>query len=451
MFYINKLMVKAVPQYLRSSDNKLWRDRHQSLLYLTIERRMTGNCLVRCGEGENSEIISKNYLSRSTVLKIILYIYTNLYDERKIAMAAPTGRAGRRMYEATGHESSTLHSLLGLFSDSEDSPALDSGDIDADFIIVDESSMIDMFLAYELFTKIKLDTKVLLVGDADQLPSIEPGNVFRELIKSDLIAKTVLNVIYRQDEKSHIPQNAQMINSGGSNLRYGDSFEFIECENEEKASEIICDKFMEESQATNIYDLQILTPMRERGKSSSKELNENIRELINPMQPPKRQVSIGKRVFRTYDKVMQIKNKPPVFNGDIGKITKIHRGANGKEVFTIDFEGRIVEYTKESMDNIVHAYSTTIHKSQGSEFSIVIIPLFMSHYIMLQRNLIYTAITRAKDKVILVGEKKALYKAIGRNEIDTRNTRLCERLAQKYELLSKSRVEKIVEQLKLNA
>jgi exodeoxyribonuclease V alpha subunit len=363
---------------------------------------------------------------KTTTLKTVIEVYKRLC-KGKILLAAPTGRAARRMAESTGYPyAATLHSALGLTSD-------DHGDntepLETDFVIVDEFSMVDMRLARQLFCRIQTGTKVLLVGDADQLPSIGAGNVFREMIGCGRIPTTVLDVVYRQADTSRIAVNAHVINEGGKALQYGDDFQFIPCESAEDAAEIVKRLYVGEISDHGIENVQILSPYRSRGEACVDALNRGIRELVNPQSVMVPELKVGKRVYRLGDRVMQIKNKGDVSNGDVGLITAVNVSDDNDATVTITFsDERVIEYAADDLDIIELAYAMTIHKSQGSEYHTVIIPFLKSFYVMLRRNLIYTAITRAKQRVILVGERQALFTAISRNDIDRRNTMLGQRI-----------------------
>ena len=369
---------------------------------------------------------------KTTVLKVVLEVYKRVYNDGSVLLAAPTGRAARRISESTGCPyACTLHSALGLKSDDY---SISAEPIDTDFVVVDEFSMVDMRLARQLFCRIKEGAKVLIVGDADQLPSIGAGNVFRELIACGHIYTTTLDVVYRQSDTSRIAINAHSINEGEKSLQYGDDFQFIPCETSEDAAEIIERIYVGEIAEHGIENVQILSPFRVKTEAGVNVLNRAIRELINPHRAAVPELQVGRRVFRCGDRVMQIKNKGDVSNGDVGIVTSVHASEENDSTITITFsDERVVEYTAEDLDVIELAYAVTIHKSQGSEYHTVIIPLLKAFYVMLRRNLIYTAITRAKERVILVGQKQALFTAISRNDVDHRNTLLGERIRNALE------------------
>ena len=369
---------------------------------------------------------------KTTVLRAIIEVFKSINPNGKIKLAAPTGKASRRMAESTGfNEAKTLHSMLGLVTEDGYSRDTEKKPIDADLIIVDESSMIDMWLAQQFFGRINPGTRVVLVGDVDQLQSVGAGDVFRELIRSGLIPVTVLNEIFRQSKDSRIAHNAKKINEADPNLLYGDDFQFVKCQTQEEAADLICQLFCSEVEKNGVEKVQILSPYRSDGLASVDKLNAAIREMVNPVQDDLPDYKIGSRYFRIGDKVMQTKNNDKASNGDIGFIRKIERDAKDVLKFTIEFsDNRTVEYGMEDMGHIELSYATTIHKAMGSEYDIVVIPVIRSHAIMLNRNLIYTAITRAKKKVILVGQKGMVIMAIHKNETGKRNTLLGERIGK---------------------
>lgn len=369
---------------------------------------------------------------KTTVLRAVIEVFKQINPEAKIMLAAPTGRASRRMAESTGrNDAKTLHSLLGLLGDSEYVKEQQRAPLDADLIIIDESSMMDMWLARQFFVRVRKGTKVVLVGDVDQLQSVGAGDVFRELINCGLIPVTVLNEIFRQKKDSLIAYNAKSINEDRTDLSYGEDFRFIKSKSQEEAAEVICDIFCEQTAKYGIENVQILSPFRSEGLCAVDQLNNVIRERINPMRDNLPDLKIGSRFFRSGDKVMQTKNNATASNGDIGFIRGIGRDSNQALKVTIAFsEDRIAEYGMEEMGHIELAYATTVHKAMGSEYDIVILPMLRSHAIMLRRNLVYTAITRAKHRVILVGQKGMLMMAIHKNDTGKRNTMLGERIGK---------------------
>ena len=369
---------------------------------------------------------------KTTVLKAIIQVFRFLHPDGKALLAAPTGRASRRMAESTGFmEAKTLHSLLGLvgengFVKEKQEP------LDADLIIVDESSMIDMWLARQFFTRIRPETRVVLVGDVDQLQSVGAGDVFRQLISCGLIPVTVLNQIFRQSSNSRIAVNAQRINAGDTRLYFGEDFRFIRSDTQEAAADTLCQVYMNLVKQHGVEKVQILSPYRTEGACSTDQLNQVIRELVNPPREDEFDLKVGRNFFRVGDKVMQRKNIEKVSNGDIGYIRKMVRNDKGDMRVTIAFsDSRIVEFEMEDMEHVELAYATTIHKAMGSEYDYVVMPIIRSHAHMLNRNIFYTAVTRAKKEVYLIGQKAALMVAIHKKVDGKRHTLLGER-ARKY-------------------
>ena len=371
---------------------------------------------------------------KSTILRAVIEAYQLLYPNGTIALAAPTGKASRRMAETTGiSDAVTLHSLLGLRGD-------DTGweeNLEADLLIVDECSMMDMFLTHQLFKRLGMNTKVLLVGDADQLESVGAGSVFRELIASKIIPVTVLDQIFRQAKDSLVAYNAKYINEGCGDLNYGDDFSFILADTQEETAETIRNLYEQEVQRVGVDQVQVLSAFRQNGDASANSLNAVLREVVNPASFGKNEVSFGGMTLRIGDRVMQTKNDysaevrdkdhkligSGVFNGDVGVISSV-----GSGMVTVNYDGRYIDYPFENINELDFAYATTIHKSQGSEYQTVIIPMLAAHKILLSRNLLYTAVTRAKKRVLLVGQKKALYMAIQKSGVGRRNTILAERM-----------------------
>lgn len=383
---------------------------------------------------------------KTTVLKTVLEIFRKLRKNGKILLTAPTGRASRRMSESTGFpDAKTLHSALGLMSgDETESFQKEQKPIETDLIIIDEFSMVDMWLASKLFSRIRPETKILLVGDADQLPSVGAGNVFRELISCEMIPVTVLDEIFRQSKDNLIPYNAKFINENKTQLYYGEEFRLTECQNQKEAAEIILRAYMKEVAQSGVQNVQILSPFRSEGEASAEKLNEMIRELVNPAVPDAEEFIVGSRTFRSGDRVMQTKNNyhlkwnsqdgdsgTGAFNGDIGTVVEILPG--GAEMI-VDMDGRFFVYQPITAVELEFAYAMTVHKAMGSEFDTVIVPVISAHTILLNRNLLYTAITRAKKRVRLVGQKKSLFIAIHTNKIAKRNTLLGQRIVQYCQL-----------------
>ena len=377
---------------------------------------------------------------KTTVLKIILEVYRRLWPDNKIVLMAPTGRASRRMAESTGFDKAcTLHSGLGLVSEEDEGSRSRKKDgMDADMVIVDEFSMVDMWLAGKFFPALKKGAKIILVGDPDQLPSVGAGNVFKELIQCGLVPVTVLDEIFRQTKDSLIAHNARFIHEGNTKLYYGNDFQFLPCDNQEDAAAAIIERYCQEIEENGIEHVQILSPFRTEGAASSDHLNAAIREIVNPFRSTEDEVRIGPKTFRVGDRIMQTKNTNKVSNGDLGFIRYIEDTPDGKRIGLEFGKDRNLEYGTEDLANLDLAYAATIHKAMGSEYDIVLMPVVKAHYMMLYRNLLYTGITRARKKVVLAGEKSVLFMAIHKNEISKRNTLLGERIRLYYKAYAKS-------------
>lgn len=355
--------------------------------------------------------------------RALLALYKKLYPNHTVQCCAPTGRAARRMEESTGVPAATIHKALKLMA-GEDGVYSEPEPLDADLVLVDEASMLDIYLAENLFRSLKPGCQVVLVGDADQLPSVGPGAVLRELLSCGQIPVVRLTKIYRQNAGSPIAINAALIRAGNLHLEYGPDFEFIESVDLECSAGLIEELYLREVGRFGVDNVALLSPFRKKTETGVNALNPNLREWVNPKSPDKPEVSHGKRLFRLGDKVMQTKNYEEVSNGDIGTVTSITNTDEGPLV-TVDFgDGRAVEYDSSKLELLDLAYATTIHKSQGAEYDSVIVSIQNAHAVMLTRPLLYTAITRAKKRVILVGERKALCMAIRRVDTDQRNTQL---------------------------
>lgn len=377
---------------------------------------------------------------KTTVLKIILEVYQKLYPSEKIILMAPTGRACRRMAESTGFEEArTMHSTLGLMSEEDEGRRDEENDVlEAGLVIVDEFSMVDMWLARKFFTKVKQSARIVLVGDPDQLPSVGAGNVFHELIECGLISVTVLDQIFRQSKDSLIAYNASFINAGSTKLYYGNDFSFLDSENQAETAAILQEQYCREIAERGIEHVQILSPFRSEGAACAEQMNAVIRERVNPFRSEEDEIRVGNQSFRVGDRIMQTKNTERVSNGDLGFIRYI-KETEGEKKVGVDFGAeRKLEYGLGDMIHLDLAYATTIHKAMGSEYEVVLMPVIKEHLILLYRNLLYTGITRAKKKVILVGQKGILFLDIHRNEISKRNTLLGSRICLYYKAFAKS-------------
>lgn len=372
---------------------------------------------------------------KTTVIKGILSILKA--QGLKIRLAAPTGRAAKRLSETTGQKALTIHRLLEANNLAQDDNLQlgfnkDIDDqLDADVIILDEVSMVDIVLMHHFLNAVPDGCRIILVGDTDQLPAVGPGSVLKDIIRSQKIPAIRLDEIFRQAQTSMIIQNAHIINAGRlPDLRkqYSD-FVFYELNDDTSITQKIldlCTKDLPHEGFDVLKDVQVLSPMH-RFLCGVENLNLMLQEQLNPKKNQD-ELKYSSQTFRVGDKVMHIRNnyQKNVFNGDIGFIQDINN-----EKLTVDYFDHIVTYEKNELNELTLAYASSVHKSQGSEYKVVIIPLSTSHYIMLQRNLLYTAITRAKQKVIIIGSKKALMTAVQSNRTQKRYTLLAERLAHK--------------------
>jgi exodeoxyribonuclease V alpha subunit len=367
---------------------------------------------------------------KTTIIRAITHVYAA--SRQKIVLAAPTGRAAKRMFEATGREAKTIHRLLeyspkiGRFKRDEQEP------LDADLVVIDETSMVDTALMYNLLKAIPPKATLILVGDVDQLPSVGPGNVIRDIIDSGVVPTVRFNEIFRQARRSMIIVNAHRVNNGQMPTSDGQQetptdFYFIEVEEPEKVLQRIITLCKEKIPArfgyNTLTDIQVLTPMH-KGTVGASNLNAELQRELNPS---KDEIARAGRTFKKGDKVMQIRNNydKDVYNGDIGRIAVIDRE---EQEVSVNFDGKLVAYEFSELDELVLAYATSIHKAQGSEYPVVVMPILVQHFVLLQRNLLYTGITRGKKLVVIIGTKKALAIAIRNNKPQMRYTLLKERL-----------------------
>ncbi|MEW5957394.1 MAG: AAA family ATPase [Chloroflexota bacterium] len=351
---------------------------------------------------------------------------------KRALLAAPTGRAAKRLAESTGHEAKTIHRLLEVspsegfkFQRNQDNP------LEADLLILDECSMIDLVLMNSLLKAVHPATHLLLVGDADQLPSVGAGNVLRDLIASGVIPVTRLEVIFRQAADSTIITNAHRINRGEMPVFPGDKqdFFFFGQEEPEEAAELLVDivaRRIPDKFGIPPHEIQVLSPMH-RGSTGARALNDRLQARLNPLRYDRPEYRSGSRLFREGDRVLQLRNNydKDVFNGDVGRIEHIDLEAG--EIW-VEFEGRQVSYEFSDLDELTLAYAMSVHKSQGSEYPVVVLPLLTQHYMLLQRNLLYTGITRARQMVVIVGTRRAMAMAVKNDKVAARWSALPERL-----------------------
>ena len=361
---------------------------------------------------------------KTTLLVSLLALFRA--SDVSFALAAPTGRAAKRMGEMAGEEAKTIHRLLEYNPRERGFQRGEHRPIEADVVIIDEASMVDLPLLDHLLKAVEPHSHLILLGDVDQLPSVGPGSVLRDLINSGAVPVVVLRRIFRQSQESLIVVNAHRILRGES-LLFGDErekrdFVFVPRENEAEILETV--KTLVKKRSGD-KEIQVLSPVH-RGSLGTVYLNRELQKLLNPGGES---IERGETLFRLGDKVMQLKNNydKAVFNGDLGRIVRIDREAGELQV---DFDGRPVSYTMEELDELSLAYAISIHKSQGSEYAAVVIPLHTSHYLMLHRSILYTAVTRGKEQVVLVGSRRALAMAIRNVRVERRFTGLKEKLKE---------------------
>ena len=377
---------------------------------------------------------------KTTIIKAITKLYIKIHNLRpdeissQIALLAPTGRAAKKLAESTGLPASTIHRYLKWNKEAND---FQINELNKNFhrlVIVDETSMIDTHLFDALLKGICTNIQLILVGDANQLPSVGPGLILSDLISSDFFTFTPLETIYRQSNNSYIPYLAQEIknkNLSNDYLTKKDDYNFLNAtgSNIRELIKMICERSIKKGLTDK--DIQILAPMY-KGENGIDHLNEILRDLFNPPDTKKKEIKVGEVTYRVGDKVLQLTNDPNngVFNGDIGYIKDIVTITVPKkqEAIVIDFDGNKIDYTKEDMNMVKHAYAISIHKSQGSEFPHVIMPITKSYYKMLYNKLIYTGVSRAKKSLVLIGEPYALIMAVNNDYSNQRKTTLKERL-----------------------
>ncbi len=371
---------------------------------------------------------------KTTLIRIILRIQERLDPDSMVMLCAPTGRARRRMYEKTGFPALTIQKAVGMTGADGEEAWNQPEKLPDDLIIADEFGMCDMYLADRFFHCIRQGASLVMIGDKDQLGSVGPGNVFKEMIESGVIPVTVLDACFRQEEGSTIVENARRINQNQTRLLYDETFRFFAASKPEDAAEIIQELYVKywQEHGKRTDDIQVLSPFRKNTAAGSDALNERLREAVNSKRRGKAEIRNGKKLFRTGDVVMQTENKDEISNGDLGEVLGIYRKEK-KTAMRVDFgDDRIVEFTDEDHWPLTHGYAMSVHKSQGNECAVVIIPVLDCFWRMLQRNILYTGITRATRQVILVGSRQAVAKAIRNNRMAKRNTNFALRLRQAY-------------------
>lgn len=375
---------------------------------------------------------------KTTIVKGIISLYKKYYPDEIITCCAPTGRAAKRLSELTQMNATTIHSLLHWDLETNTFLMNDKDPITTDLLIIDEFSMVDAWLFYNLLKASKTITRILLIGDEDQLPSVGPGAVLRDLIASKQFPYVRLHKIFRQSEGSGVISLAHDIREDVlEDIVNNDDVAFFPCMNTEVKDIIMSIVITAFDRGYDDCDIQVLSPMY-NGMAGIDTLNSVLQKMMNPSSPHRRELKVSYRIFREQDKVLQLKNQPDddVYNGDIGKIVEIIYAAEDVSrlnKIVVDFDGTIVEYSGEQISNITHAYCISIHKSQGSEYPIVIMSIVKEHSYMLQKRLLYTGITRAKQSLILLGDKDVFMRAIHAQDRASRKTTLTNRIKEFFE------------------
>ena len=378
---------------------------------------------------------------KTTIIKAITKLYSIIYEKegenlyKDLALLAPTGRASKRMSESSNLPASTIHRFLKWDKDSNEFMVNETNKAPSKLVIVDEASMIDTELMASLLKGLTSDIRLVLVGDKNQLPSVGPGTVLKDIIESGKVKTIYLDLLYRQSDSSYIPILAEEIRNNDLSENFTekkDDYLFLECPKEmiTKSIENIASQLLEKG-----YDSKrsiFLAPMY-AGINGIDNINKILQNIFNPKDATKKEIKVGNVIYREKDKILQLVNNPDenVFNGDVGYIEYIlteSESTSKKDEIYINFDGNIIKYLPKDMNKIKHGYIISIHKSQGSEFELVVMPICISYYRMLYRKLIYTAITRAKQKLIIIGEKKAFLYAVSNEYELSRKTSLKEKL-----------------------
>ncbi|MEH7332766.1 ATP-dependent RecD-like DNA helicase [Neobacillus drentensis] len=458
LFFAEKGLVTSINRILKQTEYREQFPESEFLLALgSLEERIGVQYAPTQKEAIQTALMSPMLIltggpgtGKTTVIKGIVELYAELHgcslelkDYHKkdepfpFLLAAPTGRAAKRMSESTGLPAVTIHRLLG-FNGSEGFDRAEDSPLEGKILIVDETSMLDIWLANQLFKALPENIQVILVGDEDQLPSVGPGQVLKDLLQSERIPTVRLTDIYRQAEGSSIIELAHDIKKGHLPANVTErkpDRSFIRCSTAQISQVVEKVAINAKNKGYTAKDIQVLAPMY-RGPAGIDRLNLLLQEIFNPnSEGTRKEITFGEVKYRIGDKVLQLVNQPEsnVFNGDIGEIISIiyaKENTEKQDMIYISFEGNEVEYTKQDLSQITLAYCCSVHKSQGSEFPIVILPITRSYYRMLQRNLIYTAITRSKQSLILCGEEDALRMGVERADESKRQTTLCEKLRE---------------------
>ena len=431
----NSCIYNALGSIRSPKTREIYKSRKLEKQNKAIKEALTNHCVIITG-GPGT--------GKTTIIKAIIELYQKLNDlnydqlESEIRLLAPTGRASKRMSETTLLPASTIHRFLKWNKETNEFGVNSFHKDHGKFIIVDEVSMIDISLLHSLLDGLENHIQIIFVGDYNQLPSVGPGQILKDFIESDMIPMVELDLLYRQDENSYITTLAQEIKENDLSdnfLKEKSDYVFLQCSSLSLRKNLkgICKQILEKGYTEK--QVQVMAPMY-RGMNGIDNLNKELQEVFNPPSIDKREFTYGDVIFREHDKILQLVNMPDenVFNGDIGTIERIvleSESTSKKKEIYIDYDGLLVKYLPKDFNSIKHGFVITIHKSQGSEFPVVIMPLSMSYHRMLYRKLVYTGITRAKKKLILLGEPQAFLESIKNNQEQIRKTTLKERLKQK--------------------
>ncbi|MGI6028846.1 MAG: ATP-dependent RecD-like DNA helicase [Candidatus Heteroscillospira sp.] len=424
---VREMLQRSSLPYIGDLDDEIDRQQEELGFILAEEQRRAVKtalasplCLISGGPGTG----------KTSIQRVFLNIYRKAFPDADIVCCAPTGRAARRLEQSTGLTACTVHKALNLTAGDTNTLTLPE-QLDADLVLVDEVSMLDMAMTWYLFQALPPMCRLVLVGDADQLPSVGPGAVLSELIGCGRIPMVMLDKVFRQSEGSMIAENAQRIRHGDTDLQFDGDFQLWPSADIQQSARWLERLYMQEVGRYGVDNVALLTPFRHKTETGVQSMNERLRALVNPAAADKPELTLGQRVFRLGDKVMQTKNREEVSNGDIGYIRKIERDDDGFLV-EVDFhDGRVVSYEdNESLSHLELAYATTVHKSQGGQYDSVLLSIQNLHGRMLKRPLIYTGLTRAKRRALIVGDEQAVRQAIETTDTERRRTRLAARITQ---------------------
>lgn len=424
---VREMLQRSSLPYIGDLDDEIDRQQEELGFTLAEEQRQAVKtalaspiCIISGGPGTG----------KTSIQRVFLNIYRKSFPDADIICCAPTGRAARRLEQSTGLPACTVHRALGLTAGETNTLTLPE-QADADLVLVDEVSMLDMAMTWYLFHALPPMCRLVLVGDADQLPSVGPGAVLSELIRCGRIPMVMLDKVFRQSEGSMIAENAQRIRHGDTDLQFDGDFQFWPSADVQQSAQWLERLYMQEVGRYGVDNVAMLTPFRNKTETGVQNMNKRLRALVNPPTAGKPELVLGQRIFRLGDKVMQTKNREEVSNGDIGYIRKIEQDDDGF-VVEVDFhDDRVVSYEdSESLSHLDLAYATTIHKSQGGQYDSVLLSIQNLHSRMLKRPLIYTGLTRAKRRALIVGDEKAVRQAIQTTDTERRSTMLAARITQ---------------------